>query len=125
MVKHRQAVYVPAAHQGIAWHDLECLGLPVAWLGVPFLQKDRSLGLLSISRNVERPFSSEERETAQAFAQRIMKIIEIEIDELNQKHQHPQQTDHSAPFSNRKRDPSVWFYGNTYQNAIAPFNIGD
>ena len=125
MVKHRQSVYVPAAHQGSAWQGMECLGLPVAWLGVPFLQKDRSLGLLSISRHVERPYSTEERDTAQAFAQRIIRLLEIESGELNQKHNQPHQDGNSTQVPSKKQDPSVWFYGNTHFNAIAPVNSGD
>ena len=122
MVKHRQSVYVPAAHQGPAWQGLECLGLPMAWLGVPFLKKEGSIGLLSISRNVERIYTSEERETAQAFAQRIIKLLEIDKAELHQKHNQSQLEDNSNQSLLRKQDSSVWFYGNSYLNVAAPIN---
>ena len=75
MLKHRQAVYVPNAHQLPTWQGMEELGYPVAWMGVPFLQQNRSLGMLSVSRNVERPFTNEERETNLAFAQRIINLL--------------------------------------------------
>ncbi|RPH62596.1 MAG: GAF domain-containing protein [Chloroflexi bacterium] len=78
MLAHRQAVYIPAAHKIPAWQGMESLGMPTSWMGVPLLEEDRSFGLLSISRAVERPFSSEERETALAFAQRIVKLFKRE-----------------------------------------------
>ena len=124
MVKHRQSVYVPAAHQGPAWEGLECLGLPIAWLGVPFLKNEHSLGLLSISRNVERPYSAEERETAQAFAQRIIKLIEIEHLE-HQKHNPSDQIIHSSQLPVRKPDSALWFYGNSHLSAVAAAGSGD
>ena len=54
---------------------MEVLGRPLAWLGVPLLENDQVFGLLSIGRNVERPFNSDERETALAFAQRITELL--------------------------------------------------
>jgi transcriptional regulator with GAF, ATPase, and Fis domain len=75
IVTHRQAIYIPNAHKVPGWTGLESLGKPHAWLGVPLLDNGKSLGLLSISRNVERAFSPEERETALAFAQRITALI--------------------------------------------------
>jgi hypothetical protein len=75
IVTHRQAIYIPNASRVPAWRGLETLGAPNAWMGIPLLEKNETLGLLSISRNVERAFSSEERETALAFAQRITQLI--------------------------------------------------
>jgi hypothetical protein len=75
IVTHRQAIYIPNASKVPAWRGLETLGAPNAWMGIPLLEKNETLGLLSISRNVERAFSSEERETSLAFAQRITQLI--------------------------------------------------
>jgi GAF domain-containing protein len=75
IVTHRQAIYIPNAHKVPGWAGLESLGKPHAWLGVPLLTNDQSLGLLSINRNVERAFNPEERETALAFAQRITDLF--------------------------------------------------
>ena len=75
IVTHRQAIYIPNAHKVPGWAGLESLGRPHAWIGVPLLDNEQSLGLLSISRNVERAFSPEERETALAFVQRITDLI--------------------------------------------------
>jgi GAF domain-containing protein len=63
---------------------LEKLGAPQSWLGVPLLENDRALGLLSLSRNVERAFTAEERETARAFAQRIVEVFKREENNNNQ-----------------------------------------
>ena len=75
MLQHRQAIYIPNAHVVPAWKDMEVLGRPMAWMGVPLLDNDRPLGLLSIGRNVERAFSNDERQTALAFSQRITELL--------------------------------------------------
>jgi len=87
IVKHRQALYIPNAHKVPGWKGMEMLGRPLAWLGVPLLENDQVLGLLSIGRNVERPFTSDERETALAFAQRMTELLgrkEQDSDHLNE-----------------------------------------
>ena len=78
IIKHRQAIYVSNTYNVFAWKGMEMLGAPVAWLGVPLLVHNQSVGLLSISRNVERAFSGDERETAMAFAQRITELLKCE-----------------------------------------------
>ena len=78
IIKHRQAIYISNANNVLAWGGMETLGTPIAWLGVPLLENNQPLGLLSISRNVERAFSSDERETALAFAQRITELLKCE-----------------------------------------------
>jgi hypothetical protein len=86
IMKHRQAIYVSNAHSVLAWNGMEILGAPTAWLGVPLLVNNQALGLLSISRNVERAFSSDEREIALAFAQRITELLKREqnVSNLNE-----------------------------------------
>ncbi len=84
IVTHRQAIYIPNAHKIPGWKGMEALGLPNAWLGVPLLDNDQSLGLLSINRNVERAFSSDERETTLAFAQRITDLFKREQQDKSQ-----------------------------------------
>jgi hypothetical protein len=76
--KHRQAIYIANPKQTLAWKGMEVLGTPMAWLGVPLLLENRSIGLLSLSRNVERAFSHDERETAKAFAQRLSEALQRE-----------------------------------------------
>ena len=78
LVKHRQAICISNANQSPAWQGMEVLGAPLAWLGVPLLANNQPLGLLSIGRNVERTFSSDERETSLAFAQRIIELFKRE-----------------------------------------------
>lgn len=73
--KHRQAIYIPHTFDTPAWKGFESLGSPMAWLGFPILINDRKIGLLSISRQVERAFISDERETVRAFAQRITDLL--------------------------------------------------
>lgn len=76
MVKHRQAIYLPDTNHVPAWQGLDVLGQPVSWLGTPLLHgEERFLGLLSLGRNVDSPFSLEEKQTCQAFAQRIAKVL--------------------------------------------------
>jgi hypothetical protein len=78
IMKHHQAIYIPNACSGPAWKGMEVLGAPLAWMGVPLLANNRPLGLLSLGRNVERAFSSEERETVLGFAQRITDLLKRE-----------------------------------------------
>jgi len=78
IMKHHQAIYIPNAFSGPAWRGMEVLGAPLAWMGVPLLANDQPLGLLSLGRNVERAFSSEERETVLGFAQRITDLLKRE-----------------------------------------------
>jgi hypothetical protein len=78
IMTHRQAIYIPNAHEISAWQGMEVLGTPIAWLGIPLLENEREIGLLSISRNVERAFNSDERETALAFAQRMTDLLKRE-----------------------------------------------
>jgi hypothetical protein len=75
MLKHHQAVFLPDACRVPAWSGLEVLGMPSAWLGVPLLNGEQSLGLLSLGRNINSPFTSEEKETSKAFAQRIATVL--------------------------------------------------
>jgi hypothetical protein len=75
IMQYRQAIYMPKAHTVPGWKGMEALGKPLAWMGVPILDGSRPVGLLSISRNVDRAFNSEERETALSFTQRIAEII--------------------------------------------------
>ncbi len=76
--KHRQAIYIPHAGDVPAWKGFENLGNPMAWLGFPILINDHEIGLLSISRQVERAFTIDERETVRAFAQRITDLLKRE-----------------------------------------------
>jgi hypothetical protein len=75
MMKHRQAIYVPEASLHPVWKGMESLGMPSSWLGVPLLSGKNCLGLLSLGRNVKSPFTSDEKETSQAFAQQIVAIL--------------------------------------------------
>jgi hypothetical protein len=75
VTKHRQAIYIPHTYETPAWKGFESLGNPVAWLGVPLLIDERKIGLLSISRQTERAFNNDERETVRAFAQRITNLL--------------------------------------------------
>lgn len=75
IMKYRLAIYIPNACNATAWRGMDVLGTPIAWLGVPLLLNQQPLGLLSISRNVERAFDSDERKTALAFAQRITELL--------------------------------------------------
>ena len=80
MIQHRQTIYLSKAHQVRDWNGMESLGTPLAWLGVPLFSNDRNLGLLSISRDVEQTFTTDEMDTALAFVQRIVdQIIQDEF----------------------------------------------
>lgn len=76
MFEHRQIIYLPDTSHVPAWlNGMEVLGLPVSWLGVPLLQSEGNfVGFLSLGRNVDSPFSLEEKQTCQAFAQRMAKV---------------------------------------------------
>jgi len=74
-IKHRQALYLPDASRVPAWKELKGLGHPTAWLGVPLLNGEQPLGLLSLGRNIPSPFTPDEKETCQSFAQRIVKLL--------------------------------------------------
>lgn len=78
MLKHRQAIYLPDTSHVPAWQGLEALGQPAAWLGVPLLDVDGAgdfLGFLSLGRNVDSPFLLDEKQTCQAFAQRMSRAL--------------------------------------------------
>jgi hypothetical protein len=75
ILKHRQAIYISKPTSVAVWQETGLPGNPAAWIGIPLLIHDRSLGLLMISRDVERSFNNEERETAYAFAQRISDLL--------------------------------------------------
>jgi hypothetical protein len=78
IAQHRQAICIPNAKKVPGWRGMEILGAPLAWMGVPLLANNQMLGLLSISRDVDRTFSSDERETALVFAQRITELLKRE-----------------------------------------------
>ncbi len=109
---HRQAIYIPNAHKVPGWAGLESLGKPHAWLGVPLLNNGKSLGLLSISRNVERAFSPEERETALAFAQRITDLIGREQQDKNLVNQWSESL--GANFQPENSSASAQIYGKPF-----------
>lgn len=76
MVNHRQGISLPDTRRVPAWSGLESLGRPISWLGVPFLHEDgQFIGFLSVGRNIESPFTPDEKQTCQSFAQRIVKMI--------------------------------------------------
>lgn len=77
MLKHRQIIYLPDTSQVPAWQDMEVLGQPASWLGVPLLDGEGNFfGFLSLGRNVDSPFSWNEKQTCQAFAQRMAKALQ-------------------------------------------------
>ncbi len=76
MLKHRQVIYLPDTSHVPAWQGMEVLGKPASWLGVPLLEGEENfLGFLSLGRNVDSPFIMDEKQTCQAFAQRIVKTL--------------------------------------------------
>lgn len=76
MLKHRQAIYLPETSHVPAWQGMEVLGQPASWLGVPLLDGEGNfLGFLSLGRNVDSPFILDEKQTCQAFAQRMAKAL--------------------------------------------------
>lgn len=76
MLKHRQAIYLPETSHVPAWQGMEVLGQPASWLGVPLLDGEMNfLGFLSLGRNVDSPFILDEKQTCQAFAQRMAKAL--------------------------------------------------
>ncbi len=76
MVNHRQGISLPDTRRVPAWQGLEGLGRPVSWLGLPFFEEDRLFaGFLALGRNVESPFTPDEKQTCQAFAQRMLKTL--------------------------------------------------
>ncbi len=76
MLKHRQAIYLPETSYVPAWQGMEVLGQPASWLGVPLLDGEMNfLGFLSLGRNVDSPFILDEKQTCQAFAQRMAKAL--------------------------------------------------
>lgn len=94
MVNHRQGISLPDTRRVPAWQGLEGLGEPVSWLGLPFFDEDgRFTGFLALGRNVESPFTPDEKQTCQAFAQRILKA-------LARTRQQAQITDDFFPLSN-------------------------
>jgi GAF domain-containing protein len=78
LAQHGQTINVQNTHTAPAWRGMEMLGRPAAWIGFPVLGGDRLVGILSLSRDVERAFSSKEREIAAGFVQRISKLFENE-----------------------------------------------
>ncbi|PWH14427.1 MAG: hypothetical protein DDG60_07845 [Anaerolineae bacterium] len=76
MLQHRQAIYLPDTRRVPAWQGMESLGQPASWLGVPLLYEESTcLGFLSLGRNVESPFTSDEKQTCQAFSQRMTRLL--------------------------------------------------
>lgn len=76
MLQHRQTIYLPDTNHVPAWKGMEVLGRPASWLGVPLLDSDGNFfGFLSLGRNVDSPFNLDEKQTCQAFAQRISKVL--------------------------------------------------
>lgn len=76
MVNHRQGISLPDTRRVPAWQGLEGLGQPVSWLGLPFFEEDGPFaGFLALGRNVESPFTPDEKQTCQAFAQRMLKTL--------------------------------------------------
>ncbi len=76
MLRHRQAIYLPDTSHVPAWHGLEALGQPASWLGVPLLNEEAMFcGFLSLGRNVDSPFTFDEKQTCQAFAQRMAQVL--------------------------------------------------
>jgi hypothetical protein len=76
MLKHRQAIYLPDTSHVPAWQGMEALGQPASWLGVPLLGGEENfLGFLSLGRNVDSPFTLDEKQTCQAFTQRMAKTL--------------------------------------------------
>lgn len=74
LVRHRQAIYLPDTSHVPAWQGMEALGQPASWLGVPLLDSEGGfLGFISLGRNVDSPFTLDEKQTCQAFAQRMAK----------------------------------------------------
>jgi len=75
LTNHGQTINVQNTRFAHAWRGMELLGKPASWIGFPVLSGDRLVGILSLSRNVERAFSSKEREIAVGFVQRISKLF--------------------------------------------------
>jgi putative methionine-R-sulfoxide reductase with GAF domain len=75
LLSHRQPIFVPDVSLVPAWQGLEALGSPRAWLGVPLFGHGRPLGLLSIGRHTPTAFTSDEKETAQSFGQRVVSLF--------------------------------------------------
>ena len=86
MVNHRQPIYLPKACQVPTWKGLDALGNPASWLGIPLFSEDQIVGLLSISREVDRVFTTDERDTAVAFGQRI--LDQLRQEELTARRMH-------------------------------------
>ncbi|GAB4486545.1 MAG: hypothetical protein Fur0016_13580 [Anaerolineales bacterium] len=75
MRKHRQAIYLPDTSHVPAWKGMDVLGQPASWLGVPLLDGEGDFfGFLSLGRNVDSPFTSNEKQTCEAFAQRMANV---------------------------------------------------
>jgi hypothetical protein len=105
--KHRQAIYIPSACNIPAWKGFEKLGSPMAWLGFPILLNGPEIGLLSISRRVDRAFSNGERETVQVFVQRIADVLKRKL---------PRKIDFSLP--------ELFILGaDSINNRLAPIEI--
>ena len=81
IMKYRQAIYIPNASKAPAWRGMGNLGSPMAWMGVPLLQNGQPIGLLSISRNVERAYDSDERDISFVFAKLISELLKTEKQE--------------------------------------------
>jgi hypothetical protein len=75
MQKHRQPIFIPEASRVPAWKGMEALGLPLSWLGVPIYSNNTEWGLLSISRNVNRVFTTDERKASMALSQRVITVL--------------------------------------------------
>lgn len=76
MVNYRQGISLPDTRRVPAWQGLEGLGQVVSWLGLPFFEENGLFaGFLALGRNIESPFTPEEKQTCQAFAQRMLKTL--------------------------------------------------
>lgn len=72
MVTSRQPIYISDTNLVPAWQKLSVFGSPRSWIGIPLLSEQKSLGFLSIGRSTPTPFTINEKESAQVFAQRIV-----------------------------------------------------
>lgn len=75
LTTHRQPIQIEKTGLISTWESWQPLGLPAAWLGVPILREKELIGLLSMSRNVLRHFTQEEKLNCLAFSQRIQDVL--------------------------------------------------
>lgn len=67
--RHKRPLAIPDVTQRADWHQVDTIAPTRAWLGVPLLQSNKVIGILSVARATLQSYTDEEIRLATAFAE--------------------------------------------------------